>query len=174
MGTTYSLRDLGIFAGQSKHENVVLELDPYHQAGVDYAPRSGRADADLDVTAMTEGASFRLRFHVDYDGPCARCLEPATLAIDVDDHEVHDENAEEEELRSDHVDDKLLELDISAWAHESIGLRFPVRVLCRKDCRGLCAECGVNLNEHPDHDHEKPTDSRWDALRQLAIEDEPS
>jgi uncharacterized protein len=40
--------------------------------------------------------------------------------------------------------------------------------LCREDCPGLCAECGVPLADaEPGHTHEAATDPRWAALRQL-------
>lgn len=186
MGTTFSLRDLGISPGQSRVEELELELPPYRQGGVDFVPEHGGkvpaagivayepatspVPARLDVTAMTEGTSFRLRFEADFEGPCSRCLEPAAWHVDIDAHAVHDERADDEELRSDHVDDQTHELDVTGWAQEEVGLVFPTRVLCRAGCRGLCGECGVNLNEHPDHAHEKPTDSRWDALKALQVE----
>lgn len=192
--TTYSLRDLGINAGQATHADLDLELVPYVQGaieyvdaggekgpalapkvpshtGIEYSVQGGSVPAQLDVTAMTEGVSFRLRFAASYEGPCARCLEPATWSTDVDAHAVHDADSEDDELRSDHVDDQANLLDVSAWAREEVGLLFPTRVLCRPDCRGLCGECGVNLNEHPEHAHEKPTDSRWDALKDLQLEE---
>ncbi len=194
--TTYSLRDLGINAGQATHADLDLELVPYVQGAIDYvdaggekgpalAPRvpshqgieyvvaGGTVPARLDVTAMTDGVSFRLRFAAEYSGPCARCLEPATWSANVDAYAVHDADAPEDDddLRSEHVDDQTNLLDVSAWAREEVGLRFPTRVLCRPDCRGLCGECGINLNEHPDHAHEKPVDSRWDALRDLQLEE---
>lgn len=192
MATTYSLRDLGLSPGQAKHEELALELVPYVQgavefidaggkapvlgpkaptpAGIEYSVAADSVQARLDITAMTEGHSYRLRFHADYTGPCARCLEPAAWSTDVDAHMVHDPDTEDEELRSDHVDDRLNQLDVSGWAQEEVGVRFPTKVLCRRDCRGLCGQCGENLNEHPDHAHEKPADSRWDALRDLQLE----
>lgn len=194
MGTTFSLRDLGISPGQARHEELELELRPYVQgavelvidgdkapvlapkapppARIEYAVLDGTVPARLDITAMTEGHSFRLRFEADYTGPCARCLEPATFHVDVDAHAVHDADTDDEELRSDHVDDRANQLDVSGWAREEVGLRFPTSVLCRPDCRGLCPQCGADLNEHPDHEHEQPTDSRWDALRALQLEDD--
>lgn len=193
MGTTYSLRDLGILPGQARHEELEITLEPYVQGGVDFIDAGGKAPvlsprtptpagieygieggtvtAQLDITAMTEGESFRLRFEATYTGPCARCLEPASWRAQVDAHAVHDPDVEDEDLRSDHVDDKALTLDVSAWAHEEVGLQFPTRLLCRKDCRGLCGECGVNLNEHPEHAHEQPADTRWDALKDLKLDD---
>ena len=29
---------------------------------------------------------------------------------------------------------------------EQLYLALPMKPLCREDCRGLCAECGANLN----------------------------
>ena len=58
----------------------------------------------------------------------------------------------------------------TGWAQEEVGLQFPTQLLCRPDCRGLCPQCGENLNEHPDHAHEVQTDSRWDALKGLQLE----
>jgi uncharacterized protein len=46
-------------------------------------------------------------------------------------------------------------------------LDLPFQPLCRDDCSGLCAECGANLNDNPDHSHGPRLDPRWDALRGL-------
>lgn len=195
MTTTFPLRDLGISPGQARHEELELELRPYVQGalelikdgdkapvlapkapapkGIEYQAEDGIAPAQLDITAMTEGYSFRLRFAAEFVGPCARCLEPARFSVDVDSHAIHDHDTDDEDLRSDHVDDKLNQLDVSGWAREEVGLQFPTQVLCRPDCRGLCAQCGENLNEHPDHEHEPTIDSRWEALKDLKLEDAP-
>jgi uncharacterized protein len=192
--TTFPLRDLGISPGQSRHEELMLELVPYVQGGVDYVDAGGKAPvlgpkqpkaptieygvagdtvpAQLDITAMDDGESFRLRFSATFSGPCARCLEDATWSVDVDVHAVHDPDTDDEALRMDHIDDDTHVLDVSSWAREEIGLRFPARLLCRKDCRGLCGECGVNLNEEPAHEHEKPQDSRWEALKGLQLDED--
>lgn len=174
MPTTFQLRDLGLSAGQARQEQLELELVPYRQAGgIEYAVRGGRTEARLDISAMTAGNSFRLRFVADYEGPCARCLEQAIVHAQVDSWEVHDPAADDEQLQSDHVDDRLHQLDLTSWAQEAVGLDFPTRVLCRPDCRGLCPVCGVNLNEAPEgHRHEEVSDSRWDKLRELQLENE--
>ena len=41
------------------------------------------------------------------------------------------------------LDSVTLDPDI----REEIILDHPIRILCRPDCRGLCAFCGTNLNE---------------------------
>ncbi|MCM8831767.1 MAG: DUF177 domain-containing protein [Candidatus Omnitrophica bacterium] len=37
-------------------------------------------------------------------------------------------------------------LEIDNDVREEILLNFPMKVLCRPDCKGLCPRCGVNLN----------------------------
>ena len=44
------------------------------------------------------------------------------------------------------VEDKQM-LDITDDVRQEILLSYPVRTLCREDCRGLCPQCGTNLNE---------------------------
>ena len=58
-------------------------------------------------------------------------------------------------------------LDLSPLLREYLLLEVPLQPLCRPDCRGLCPECGNNLNEaqcsHPDDS----IDPRLAALRSL-------
>ena len=42
-------------------------------------------------------------------------------------------------------------LDITDDVRQEILLSYPVRFLCREDCRGLCPRCGTNLNESKGH-----------------------
>jgi len=37
-------------------------------------------------------------------------------------------------------------LEVDNDVREEILLGFPMKVLCRQDCKGLCPHCGVNLN----------------------------
>ena len=38
-------------------------------------------------------------------------------------------------------------LDITEDVRQEIMLSYPVKILCREECRGLCPQCGVNWNE---------------------------
>jgi uncharacterized protein len=49
-------------------------------------------------------------------------------------------------------------------------LALPQQLLCRDDCAGLCPDCGENLNDAPDHAHERAPDPRWAALDQLKFD----
>ena len=53
--------------------------------------------------------------------------------------------------------------DLDPLVTEDIILSLPTKVLCKKDCMGICSQCGKNLNNGPCM-CKKATDPRWDAL----------
>lgn len=56
--------------------------------------------------------------------------------------------------------------DIEALLRDALTEALPLQPLCREDCLGLCPQCGVDLNEQPDHRHDI-TDIRFAALADL-------
>ena len=62
------------------------------------------------------------------------------------------------------VKDGLLDLD--QLVTSDILLELPIKALCREDCKGLCPQCGLDLNESPEHVHEV-TDLRFADLEAL-------
>ena len=44
---------------------------------------------------------------------------------------------------------------------------WPMKVLCREDCRGICSRCGANLNKGPCGCKEEPKDLRMAAIRDI-------
>ena len=56
--------------------------------------------------------------------------------------------------------------DIEALLRDTLVEALPLQPLCREDCQGLCSQCGIDLNEHPDHHHEI-MDDRFAGLAAL-------
>jgi uncharacterized protein len=54
-------------------------------------------------------------------------------------------------------------LDIDPILIEQIQLNVPMRQLCRRDCAGLCPQCGIDRNVDS-CDCEEVVDPRWAAL----------
>jgi uncharacterized protein len=57
-------------------------------------------------------------------------------------------------------------IDLQPLVREFALLEFPIKPLCREDCKGLCTECGQNLNEK-DCGHREEIDSPFLALKNL-------
>lgn len=132
------------------------------------------------VARTNRGVFVTGRVRTQLADTCGRCLAPLRIPIDaVVEEEILplldlqtgmrlDTSAEPEAFRlSDHH-----ELDLEPLAREAIQLAAPIAPVCRSDCRGLCAECGEDLNRGP-HDHGPAAiDPRLAALADLRIDDE--
>ena len=59
------------------------------------------------------------------------------------------------------------EVDISRLVREIILLSVPMKPLCREDCKGLCPECGQDLNRGECGCSRRSVDPRWAMLREL-------
>jgi len=132
------------------------------------------------IARTNRGVVVTGRVRTDLADTCGRCLAPLRIPIDAPiEEEVLplvdiasglrlDTTAEPEVFRlTDHH-----ELDLEPLAREAIQLAAPIAPVCRPDCRGLCPECGLDLNAEP-HDHgDAPVDPRLAKLRELRIDDE--
>lgn len=56
--------------------------------------------------------------------------------------------------------------DLEALIRDTFVDAIPLQPLCKPDCKGLCSQCGVDLNEEPEHTHET-TDIRFAGLEAL-------
>lgn len=163
------LASLRLPSGSGRQLDLEVQLAPYDFSGTVYAVEPNPVPVRVDISRMTHGGyALRLRFAATLNGPCMRCLEPATPETVVDVREI-DQPGGGEELESPYVRDE--ELDVVAWANDALGLALPGQIVCRPDCLGLCAECGANLNEDPEHSHGPGRDPRWAALDALTFDE---
>ena len=82
--------------------------------------------------------------------PCSRCLEPVRVNFDIDiDEEVDMKLSDQERVEaldeSSYIQGK--ELDTDKLLHNEILINWPMWVLCKEDCKGICSRCGANLNQ---------------------------
>lgn len=113
--------------------------------------------------------------------PCSRCLEPFALPLDsrVDVRLLpvaQLAGSEEHEVRDDDLTTEFYEndaLDVAALVREQCYLALPMKPLCRPDCKGLCSQCGVNLNTSTCACDQTWVDPRLAALKALVPEQPP-
>jgi uncharacterized protein len=163
------LAALQLRPGEGRRIELAVDVDDIAFGGQSYAVGPRTVDVVIDISRMSsEGHAMRLRTTAELSGPCMRCLDDATVPVEVDAREV-DQPGGGDELSSPYVDGE--ELDVAAWARDAIVLALPQQVLCRADCLGLCPICGENLNDAgPDHAHERARDPRWDKLSELRFD----
>lgn len=115
-------------------------LDGYYLAELSGIPR-------LDGRYVLTDDKLTVDFTVSADVVfrCDRCLEPVEKHFDVKVAEMF-MPADEAEEAYEFVYDKNI-IDISELIRERFLLALPMSVLCRDDCKGLCPQCGSNLNK---------------------------
>lgn len=59
------------------------------------------------------------------------------------------------------------EIDLNPLFREFIFLEKQIKNICREDCKGLCPNCGTNLNEGNCGCSIETKDNPWDALKKL-------
>ncbi|MFF9343590.1 MULTISPECIES: YceD family protein [unclassified Streptomyces] len=148
-------------------------------AGVVGVPEGAPVEIELRLESVMEGVLVTGTARASAEGECVRCLEPVELELDADFQEMFsypdsddrgrvkavadDEDDEDESMTP--LEDGMF--DLEPVLRDAVVLALPMQPVCREDCAGLCSECGINLNDHPDHHHDA-TDIRWAALQELA------
>jgi uncharacterized protein len=171
MPAVTDILDLGglrLSAGEGRRFELAVHIDPLSLSSEPYQVRPAAIPVRLDVSRMIgNGYALRLSFEAILAGACMRCLKDATPQIKVDAREVNRPGGGEE-LSSPYLEDERL--DLAAWARDAFVLALPNQVLCSEDCAGLCPICAVDLNETPEHTHERGPDPRWAKLSELKLE----
>lgn len=166
----FDLARLGLTSGEGRRLDLHVRLEPFEFGGQRYVAEPSVVPVRLDVSRTTgNGWALRLRFAASVTGPCMRCLEAAEPRFEIEVREVEQPGAGDDELSSPYVDDDG-ELDLAAWARDALALTLPAQITCRPECAGLCAQCGANLNEEPDHAHESAPDPRWAKLSEIRFD----
>jgi uncharacterized protein len=68
------------------------------------------------------------------------------------------------------ISPELKEIDLKPYIQETLILSVPMKFVCRTDCLGICAGCGVDLNQGKCRCHKQTYDSRWEKLKDLKKE----
>jgi uncharacterized protein len=133
------------------------------------------------VDRFGETITVRGRAGAEIEESCARCLKDfrRPLSFDFlvysDRQGVDDERTTRElEREGQLVYHDGVTLDLTEAVREAIILSFPIRSVCRDDCRGLCPGCGVDLNTEACLCPKERTDPRWSVLERLKRSDGPA
>ncbi len=99
--------------------------------------------------------------------PCARCLEPVRYPIRFEGIRRADLKRPETEREEEAFFLTEKELLPDLLFMDEILLRWPIRVLCKVDCKGICSQCGANLNREVCTCDRRVPDPRMAAIRDI-------
>lgn len=133
-------------------------------------PSGADLDVDLRMESASEGVFFSGTVTAPVEGECARCLRPIsdTVTVRLGELFAYPGSTTEETTDADEISRLVDEYaDLEPAVRDAVVLELPTSPLCRPDCPGLCADCGVALDELPADHHHDTTDARWSALSAL-------
>ncbi|KIF03547.1 hypothetical protein PL81_23610 [Streptomyces sp. RSD-27] len=146
-------------------------------------PEGAPVKIELRLESVMEGVLVTGTVRAKAVGECVRCLEAVERELKADFQEMFsypdadDRGRPKAEPADDAEDDEdmlFLEdglFDLEPVLRDAVVLALPMQPVCREDCLGLCPDCGVSLNDDPEHHHDA-VDIRWAALQELVATDQ--
>jgi uncharacterized protein len=151
----FDLRSLRFGDASEIWRRLPLEIEPFVYGGLDYEVPGGVVDLLLTAARVGDNLTLRAEFETAVVGPCQRCLGDAEVAVQARGVEYvrHGDSETVEEDEEAYVTSSIV--DLGRWARDLIAEELPSKLLCRDECRGLCAVCGADLNADPEHRHDE-------------------
>jgi len=121
----------------------------------------------LDITISSIGEILNLdgKLSAELVFTCSRCLESFTYHVDLEIHEKFSNKL------NDNDEDIILfdseSINITNIIENNIVMALPMKKLCNEECKGLCPNCGTNLNIHSCNCNNSDIDIRLAELKNL-------
>ena len=121
-----------------------------------------------DIYKVGKDKLVNINIYYNYEEACGRCLDLFTSKSKAT---LSGRLVENPELNHDEEDNLIYydgeKLDLTENIVETIILNLPMKPLCSKKCKGLCPECGINLNEDQCNCESEYVDPRFEKLKEL-------
>jgi uncharacterized protein len=105
-----------------------------------------RAPAVLGLRRVEKGLQIDGTIDVDVAGECDRCLDGVLIPLHVDvDERFEPPGGSSDPFGENNVLDGT-DLDVGDLVRQLVTAALPFGLVCRPDCRGLCAACGQSKN----------------------------
>ena len=158
--------------GERFHGTLSVDFDSVDGAGEVRAP----CPVSFDVRAERAGGGVCVSgsLSAELEVACVRCLVAFPHAVERDfevryrravaDGGSDEAELDESDLDLDYYGDEGI--DLQQLLGEQLLLSLPMKPLCQTECKGLCSQCGVNLNDET-CDCEPEVDPRLASLGAL-------
>ena len=169
------LLDLSKLHGQREHFERTFQPSAFEPQDEDYRVAMP-VELSMDIEKAGSGV-FRVtgRAVTRVALECGRCLDEFEVPVDARFELRYVPQAEavgdgEHEIAEDDLTTSFYRegrLDVIEMLREQFQLALPMKPLCAESCRGLCPECGANLNRAACGCKPKWVDPRLEPLKEL-------
>ena len=183
-----------ILIEQIGEEGLVFEFEKSVETFPVLAEMVASGECKFAAPIRTAVKALRIGDMVEIDGdietsvrlPCSRCLRPFEISLkphftltymrratDI----IEDAEPKEVELSAEDMGIVYFQgekINLKDTIQEQVIMEFPLRALCKQDCKGLCPRCGADLNEDPCDCDRRSWPGKFAVLKNLKLEKSPS
>ena len=133
----------------------------------------GRSELNLRATRADDKVELIGSVSAVVEFECDRCLRLSSVPVEQSFDLLYMPplgTGDEKELDDDDLSIGFYQgeiIDVDDLVREQIELALPMAHLCSEQCRGLCQQCGANLNDGLCACRNEHVDARWSALEEL-------
>jgi uncharacterized protein len=142
--------------GEQPHWKFTCDIDRLLSGRQEIAS-FGQLDVDLtakQAVGSQESGEVDVAgtLQLDVELVCSRCLSLSKQTLTIPFHERFAQASELNQVEDEEEDENVHyvnvdQVDLVPYVDENVMLALPYIPLCDEQCRGLCPECGRNLNE---------------------------
>ncbi|MCL2168228.1 MAG: DUF177 domain-containing protein [Lentimicrobiaceae bacterium] len=173
----YVIRLSGVELGNHKY-SMICDIEFFELTGLNEI-EEGNVEVRIEMEKSANLLSLQLHFNGNITVLCDRCLDFLTLSLNFKEFLVvnlvsHVDTAFENDDNIWQIHEKAHELDLTHFLYETIELALPTQLIHPDDENGT-PTCNPEMLRKlaelaPQEEHNtRETDPRWDALKQLRI-----
>ena len=181
---------MDILIEQIKEDGLVFKFEKSANTFPVLAEMVASGECEFAAPIRTALRALRIGDMVEINGdvetsvylPCNRCLQ--SFETPLKSHfeltymrRVADaiENSESQEIKLSSEEMGIVyfqgeKINLKDTIQEQVVMAFPLRVLCKKNCKGLCPKCGADLNEDPCDCDRRSSPGKFAVLKNLKLE----
>lgn len=144
-----NLSDVLAVDGRTLQKKVILDMDSFESKLGSFKLDNSKEAALLITNIGDRKLSIEVKCDLSVYIPCDRCLEDVKKNFHIDFNKEFDMNLTQDDRLSELDESDYIsecDLDVDKLIYNEILVNWPMKVLCRQDCKGICNTCGANLN----------------------------
>jgi uncharacterized protein len=134
-------------------------------------PFTDKINVDLNLQKLHNQVVLETKLNLKVKFECDRCSEDFNSTLSTNYKMVYlfgnNSDEKEESLNVVYLPLDASEIILDEDIHDYAMLAIPMKKLCKEDCKGLCPQCGKNLNEGACSCDNQEIDPRWLPLKDL-------
>lgn len=132
-----------------------------------YYPNDFFVHVELDKIERDFRARILMKSVAEY--VCDRCLQDFKIGIELQQEQIYKTSSAMADTDEDIIilSADAIDIDLTDVLNEMVILNHPIKMLCKEDCKGICPNCGTDLNKNDCQCKKADSDQRWDELRKL-------